>query len=132
MSENFAKDNHERVKLVRSLGATRYLSALHYAEFSIGNSSSGIVEVASAGIPSIDIGCRQHGRAAAQSVIHCGNSIDDIDHAINLALSPDFKAMAAKAENPYYKADTLQLIVDAIMRANPSELITKHFYDIKS
>lgn len=130
--ENFAKNNPDRVKLVRSLGATRYLSALRYAEFSIGNSSSGIVEVASAGIPSIDIGCRQRGRAAAKSVIHCGNSTDDIDQAINLALSPDFKALAAEADNPYYKADTLQLMVESIMAANPADLRTKHFYDLKS
>lgn len=130
--ENFAKSNPNRVKLVRSLGARRYLSALRYAEFSIGNSSSGIVEVASAGIPSIDIGCRQRGRTAAKSVIHCDYSTDDIDHAINLALSQDFKAMAAKAENPYYKVDTLQLMVESIMAANPAELTMKHFYDIKS
>ena len=129
--ESFAEKQPQRVRLIISMGAIRYLSALRYAEFTIGNSSSGIVEVASAGIPSIDIGRRQHGRAAAESVIHCGNSVDDIDAAINLALSPDFKKMASMVENPYYKSNTLQLMVDAIMDADPACLTTKHFYDIR-
>lgn len=129
--ENYAKAHPDRVKLIRSLGAFRYLSALHYADFTIGNSSSSIVEVASAGIPSIDIGTRQQGRAAAKSVIHCGETADEIDQAIKLALTPEFKALATAVENPYYKADTLQMMVETIMEANPADLIKKHFYDIK-
>lgn len=107
----------------------RYLSALEYAEFSIGNSSSGIVEVASSGIPSIDIGIRQRGRLAAKSVIHCGNSEAQISQAIKLARSPKFRAMAAKRENPYYRPDTLQLMTEAIMSADLSELKVKRFFD---
>ncbi len=129
--EAYAANNPERVRLIKSLGALRYLSALHYAQFTIGNSSSGIVEVASAGIPAIDIGCRQRGRAAARSVIHCGDTADEIDSAIRLALSPEFKALAAKAENPYYKTDTLQIMVETIMNANPANLVRKHFYDVE-
>ncbi len=128
--ESFAAGRPQRVKLVKSLGLRRYLSALQYAEFSIGNSSSGIVEVASAGIPSIDIGIRQRGRAAAQSVIHCGNSADEISEAIDKALSPEFKAIAARRENPYFNPDTLRLMEDAIMSADLSKLKTKHFYDL--
>ena len=120
------------MKLVKSLGLRRYLSTLHYAEFSIGNSSSGIVEVPSAGIPSIDIGIRQRGRAAAMSVIHCGNTTDEIGRAIDKAMSPDFKKLAAKKDNPYFKTDTLQLMADAIMDADLRALSSKHFYDLPS
>lgn len=128
--EAYASRRRDKVLLVKSLGLKRYLSALHYAEFSIGNSSSGIVEVASAGIPSIDIGIRQQGRAAADSVIHCGNSADEIDRAICKALSREFKELAAKKINPYFKSDTLALMTDAIVNADLASLTSKHFYDI--
>ena len=130
--EAFATKHPTRVKLVKSLGMKRYLSALEYAEFSIGNSSSGIVEVASSGIPSIDIGIRQRGRLAAESVIHCGNSTDEISSAIRLARSPEFKALAAKRDNPYYKPDTLQRMIEAIMSADLSELKIKRFFEHKT
>lgn len=128
--ERYAAARPDRVKLVKSLGLKRFLSALQFAEFSIGNSSSGIVEVASFGIPSIDIGIRQRGRACADSVIHCGDSADEIDIAINKALSPEFREMAATCKNPYYQPDTLARMVDAIVNAKPEELISKKFYDI--
>ena len=95
----------------------------------IGNSSSGIVEVASAGIPAIDIGIRQRGRTAADSVIHCGDSADEIDTAIIKALSPEFKAFAANCPNPYYKPDTLSIMTETIMTADPEALRIKTFYD---
>lgn len=130
--ESYASLRPGKVKLVKSLGLRRYLSTLHYAEFSIGNSSSGIVEVPSAGIPSIDIGIRQRGRAAAMSVIHCGNTTDEIGRAIDKAMSTDFKELAAKKDNPYFKTDTLQLMADAIMDADLRALSSKHFYDLPS
>ena len=125
----YAAKRPDRVLLIKSLGLRRFLSAVKEAEFVIGNSSSGIVEVASAGTPAIDIGIRQRGRTAAASVIHCGNSTDEIDRAINKALSPEFKAFAAACPNPYYKPDTLALMTGAIMKADPERLRIKTFYD---
>lgn len=130
--ENFALSHPDNTKIVKSLGLKRYLSALQYAEFTIGNSSSGIVEVASAGIPSIDIGIRQRGRTAADSVIHCGNSVDDIRAAIRLARSDEFRALAAKKQNPYFKPDTLRMMTEAIMTADTDQLTLKQFYDLPS
>ncbi|MCM1397068.1 MAG: UDP-N-acetylglucosamine 2-epimerase, partial [Candidatus Amulumruptor caecigallinarius] len=60
-----------RVVAIPSLGKRRYLSALRYVSAVVGNSSSGIIEVPSAGIPTVNIGSRQAGRIAAASVIHC-------------------------------------------------------------
>lgn len=130
--EEFAASHPGNTKLVRSLGLKRYLSALQYAEFTIGNSSSGIVEVASAGIPSIDIGIRQRGRTSADSVIHCGNSVDDIHAAIRLARTDEFRAMAAKKQNPYFRPDTLRLMTESIMTADIDKLAIKQFYDLPS
>lgn len=121
---------HDNAHAVPSLGRVRYLSALKCVEAVIGNSSSGLVEVPSAGIPTVDIGCRQHRRTAGASVIHCGDSADEIFAAIDKAMSPEFKALAARCDNPYYQADTPAKIVDLLLSVNPRELLPKRFYDI--
>lgn len=122
--EDYARRNPRRVRLVKSLGMRRYHSLLALSALCIGNSSSGIVEVPSAGIPTVDIGMRQAGRLAGPSVIHCGDSADEIADAIARALSPEMKALAAKKENPYYKADTLAVMTDAVLGFLDSPLLT--------
>ena len=112
--------------LVKSLGRLRYLSALRCVRAVVGNSSSGIVEVPSMGIPTVDIGIRQRGRIAAKSVIHCGGySTDEIYRAVSYALSPFGQSLAASASNPYYKPSTLQSITEAIAQTPLHTLRTK-------
>ncbi|MDE5941237.1 MAG: UDP-N-acetylglucosamine 2-epimerase (hydrolyzing) [Muribaculaceae bacterium] len=125
----YAAENAARCAVVPSLGHKRYLSALHYVAAVVGNSSSGIVEVPSAGIPTVDIGIRQQGRLASQSVIHCEADSRSIAAAIETALSPSFREMAATAPNPYCRPDTLSLIVNAIATVPLSELAAKRFID---
>lgn len=122
--------NQGRVKVIPSLGKRRYLSALKLVGAVVGNSSSGIVEVPSAGIPTVDIGPRQRSRIAAESVIHCGNSADEIADAIGLALSPEWRTRAAACRNPYEGADTLGSIVRAIAETPLETLRTKKFHDL--
>lgn len=130
MIERYRAARPERVTVVPSLGMRRYLSALRYVGAVAGNSSSGIIEVPSAGIPTIDIGCRQEGRAAAESVIHCGDSTDEIFDALTLAFSDRGRAIAANCTNPYYKPDTLERIVGAITESDLRRYSPKHFHDI--
>ncbi len=125
----YAAEQPDRVLLVKSLGRTRYHSAVAQAAAVVGNSSSGIVEVPSFGICTVDTGIRQKGRLASESVIHCGESADEIARAIAFAVSDSGKALAAQSGNPYFKPDTLQIMVRAILDADPSELATKKFHD---
>ena len=126
----YATANPQRINVVPSLGRLRYLSALKYAGAVVGNSSSGIVEVPSMKIPTVNIGIRQRGRIAADSVIHCDTDAASIADAIRFALSEEGKRIARETENPYYQPDTLKRMVDAITSVNPSELLVKRFYDI--
>lgn len=130
MIEDYARQNPERVHVVPSLGRLRYLSALHAVDLVIGNSSSGVVEVPSAHIPTVDIGIRQRGRTAADSVIHCADDSDSIAAAIHRALSAEGKKQASEAENPYFNNSTVKLIVDKLLEAEPSALLPKRFHDI--
>ncbi len=131
MIETYASNNKERVMVKPSLGLLRYISALHYVGAVVGNSSSGIIEVPSMHIPTVNIGMRQQGRMASESVIHCGDDSASIIDAIELALSREGREKALKASNPYCKDNTLQLIVEAIA-TTPLELLKrKSFYDLK-
>jgi len=118
-----------RVAVVPSLGRSRYLSMLHFVSAVVGNSSSGIVEVPTMRIPTVDIGIRQQGRIAATSVIHCDGEADQIHQAISFALSPSGKRIALETDNPYAKRDTVNRIVDTLVNIRMEELSSKRFVD---
>ncbi len=114
--EEFAEKYPERIIVLPSLGMRRYLSAVALSEGVIGNSSSGIVEVASLGVPTLDIGIRQNGRERAMSVIHCDATSSAISTALSLISSPTIKKIAAKRENPYFKPGTPATMTEAIKK----------------
>lgn len=128
--EDYARCHPDNAAVFPSLGMRRYLSVLHCATAVVGNSSSGIVEVPSMGIPTLDIGIRQSGRTAAPSVLHCGVSEEEIGKGLDTILSDDFRRMARAAQNPYYQPDTLQKMVDAVTLTPLEGITVKPFYDI--
>ncbi len=128
--QNYAENNPGRVAYVPSLGARRYLSALGYAAAVIGNSSSGIVEVPSAGIPTVDIGIRQRGRLAAESVIHCDTDRESIRAAILKALSPQFRNFCAHISNPYDCGNAPEIIAEGIVNFLNAPSHPKKFHDL--
>jgi GDP/UDP-N,N'-diacetylbacillosamine 2-epimerase (hydrolysing) len=67
-----------RVHLVENFGTQGYFSCMSYAEFMLGNSSSGIIEAASFGKYVINIGDRQKGRITGINVLHCRNNAEEI------------------------------------------------------
>lgn len=128
--DDYQKRNRDKVTVIPSLGRLRYLSALQFAGAVAGNSSSGIVEVPSMHIPTVNIGIRQKGRLASKSVINCGNCAQEIISAIRFALSEEGQDTARNAENPYYKPNTLHTIVNSILSVSINDIKTKKFYDI--
>ncbi|MEZ5757449.1 MAG: UDP-N-acetylglucosamine 2-epimerase [Emcibacteraceae bacterium] len=127
--KEFSRDN-ENIILVNSLGQLRYLSAIKNAEFVLGNSSSGIIEVPSFGIPTINIGDRQKGRIYAESVIHCDDNHKSIIRACNIALSSKFKAIAGQVKNPYKQENTSSRIFNYILNTEINRINRKAFFNI--
>lgn len=103
-----------RILLMPSLGMRRYLSAVSLSEGVIGNSSSGVVEVASLGVPTLDIGIRQKGRERAPSVAHAASDAASILAGLRQICSKQAKALAAKRENPYFTPGTPRIMADRI------------------
>lgn len=115
-----------------SLGVLRYLSAVKYAEAVIGNSSSGIVEAPSMGTPTVNIGDRQKGRMMAESVICCEPNCAEITHAMNAALTAEYREKARHVKSPFGDGTTSEQIAEIVLKylRNRNETNEKHFYDI--
>jgi GDP/UDP-N,N'-diacetylbacillosamine 2-epimerase (hydrolysing) len=128
--DRYAK-GHDNAVVVASLGVVNYLSALKYSEMVIGNSSSGLTEAPSFGIPTINIGDRQKGRIQADSVINCAPVASEIDQAIKMAVADEFKQKAKNIVNPYGDGKTSGKIVAKIKEflLNDRINLKKKFYD---
>ena len=78
-------EDHFRV--VRSLDHDTYLRLLIDADVLVGNSSSGIIEAATAGTPAVNVGRRQLGReVSGKSVIHAEETVASLRKALTKAL----------------------------------------------
>lgn len=128
--DRYAREN-ENIFTFTSLGMIRYLSALKYCRVVIGNSSSGLLEAPSFGIPTVNIGDRQKGRLQASSIINCEPTQGRIRQAFDLALSEEFVQKAKKTVNPYGNGDTSNKVVEVIKEYVISNKIDlkKKFYD---
>ena len=125
--EKFVEKNKERSIAFKSLGLRRYLSALQYVTAVIGNSSSGIIEVPSFGIPTLNIGNRQKGRIAANSVVNSGTSEEDILAGLKKILYAEKKEIT----NPYEGKNTIADILQVLKTYPLKRLIQKSFYNLK-
>ena len=128
--KDFVAKNEDRAIAFKSLGKLRYLSALKYVSAAIGNSSSGILEVPSFGIPTLDIGDRQKGRLAAKSVVHCGTSPEAIEQGFRLIFSEAIQSASKLRSNPYEKEGTTDMIVSQLKTYPLEDLIQKSFYNL--
>lgn len=128
--ENYVKNHSNRAKAYTSLGLKRYLSTLQFVKAAVGNSSSGIIEVPSFGIPTLNIGDRQKGRLASKSVVNCGTSKDEVIAGLKHCLSEEMQNAAKTYENPYAKPDTANLIYQELKNVELAGLNLKTFYDL--
>ena len=105
---------------------------MKYASLMIGNSSSGIIEAASFGLPVINIGDRQKGRLKSKNTIDCNFGKKNIHKSIKLALSIKFKNKIKRVVNVYFNKNfqKLNFYLNKIFRINSDKLIIKKFYDI--
>jgi GDP/UDP-N,N'-diacetylbacillosamine 2-epimerase (hydrolysing) len=95
---------------IENLGTQSYFSAIALCGLVLGNSSSGLIEVASFGRYAINIGNRQKGRVANKNVIHLPFVSDEIVNGVNEFVGKDFSD-----ENIFYKENTTELILKALM-----------------
>lgn len=98
-------------KLVDSLGSRIYFGAMRRAVAMVGNSSSGIIEAASFGLPVVNIGDRQKGRAHGGNVINAPLDVKQIRLSIERATAPEFRRNVSGVPNIYGDGKAAEKIV---------------------
>ena len=130
MLEDFTA-SYPRAQLVDNLGTRAYFSLLDCAAAMLGNSSSGIIEAPSFGLPVVNIGTRQQGRTRAENIIDVGYGRHDIMAGIRRALDPDFRARLNGLPNPYGDGHAAEVIVRRLREVPLDDrLIKKRFVDV--
>ena len=100
---------------------------MQYAALVAGNSSSGVVETPTFGVPAVNIGQRQAGRLLCANVLCCPADAPAIEEALRTALTPAFAARARTARSPYNGGDTSGKICRVLRRFDFA--CCKTFYD---
>ena len=114
-----------------SLGSLRYLSAVKHASIVVGNSSSGLYETPSFGVPCVNIGDRQRGRLRAANVIDSIVETEAIEAAIRKALSEEFRSIVRETVSPFGDGRAAERIMEKIVFSLQDESIDlkKEFYN---
>ncbi len=103
--------------LIENFGKVNYFSAMTYAKFLIGNTSSGIIEAASFKKYVVNVGDRQKGRAQSANILDTAFTASDIIEASKKAQTlGDFTG-----ENVYYKPNVADNII-SILKKNHAKL----------
>lgn len=128
--KNFVDKNN--CKRFLSLKNYEYFSLLKNSQGLIGNSSSGIIEVPSLKIPTINIGNRQLGRVKGTTIIDCSADTEDILKAIEKSQSESYKKILNESVNPYYQENSLEKYYSEIKKfLDKDNNYLKDFWDIK-
>ena len=122
---------HPSARLVENMGAQAYFSLMSIAAAMVGNSSSGIIEAPSVGLPVVNIGTRQQGRVRAANVIDVGYERREVAHGIRRALASEFRSSLKGLANPCGDGHSAERILRRLKDVPLDDrLIMKRFVDI--
>ncbi|MAF85438.1 MAG: UDP-N-acetylglucosamine 2-epimerase (hydrolyzing) [Dehalococcoidales bacterium] len=103
------------IKTFPNLPNKEYLSLMKMAGVMVGNSSSGIIEAPSLGLPVVNIGTRQEGREWGKNVIDVGHNKQEIIKGIEKALTDnEFLVEVKKCESPYGEGKAAPKIAETL------------------
>jgi UDP-N-acetylglucosamine 2-epimerase (non-hydrolysing)/GDP/UDP-N,N'-diacetylbacillosamine 2-epimerase (hydrolysing) len=122
--------SHPRAIMVETLGTQRYFSLMSCSKAMVGNSSSGIIEAPSFGLPVVNVGTRQRGRLRGANVIDVSYDRHEVVDGIAKAVSPQFRSSLIGVANPYGDGCASSVIVERLKQvAIDQRLIFKRFAD---
>ena len=110
-------ERRQSARLFVNLSPIRYWSLLRYAALMIGNSSSGIMETPTLGLPTINVGTRQQGRERARNILDAPADREAILAAVGRGLDPAFRESLAGTTNPYGDGRASGRIVEVLAEA---------------
>ncbi len=129
MIDNYVLTHPDRACVFTSLGQLRYLSSIQFMDAVIGNSSSGLLEVPSFKVATINVGSRQQGRIKSESVVDCDNSKSGIKGAIEKIYSDEFQEKIKHTINPFGNGGVSKRIVNVLCDTPLDNILKKQFFD---
>jgi len=110
------------IKAYPNIPREDFIDLMIISSVMVGNSSCGIIEAPSLGLPFVNIGTRQKNRVKAENVIDVNYDKESIKSAILTALYDDeFRRKVRKCRNPYGDGKTSDRIIDIIKKIEPDE-----------
>jgi UDP-hydrolysing UDP-N-acetyl-D-glucosamine 2-epimerase len=124
--------NKKKYSIIKNCGLRVYSSLMKNCLAMIGNSSSGIVEAASFGIPVINIGTRQDGKFKPKNIINCRYSSRNIYNKILKVKNKKISKKLKNMKNPYEGKISLNKIISAILNLKKNDkILRKRFINIE-
>jgi len=128
--DKYVSKNRDKAIAFKSLGQLRYLSAIPFMTAVVGNSSSGLLEVPSFRIPTVNIGDRQRGRVQGDSIINCDPTEASIKKALDIANSQEFLNKIKDKASPYGEINSSEIIIEKLMNTHLDGILKKEFYNL--
>jgi UDP-hydrolysing UDP-N-acetyl-D-glucosamine 2-epimerase len=122
--------DQEGVHVIEALGERRYWGMLRVADAVLGNSSSGIIEAPSAGVPTVNVGDRQKGRLRHPGTRDVPADAPSVASALREALRPEERPRLAQLSSPYLEGPVAPRIVAALASWGPGSAARKRFRDL--
>ena len=120
LDKTAVKRNH----VFYNLSRIDYVGLMRESSVMIGNSSSGIMEAPSVGLPVVNIGRRQIGRLRAKNVIDVEEyELEAIQRAVDRARTTEFGQSLSDIQNPYGHGSVSQSIVDILKSISLDEAL---------
>ena len=114
-----------------SLGSGNFLSLVSHSSGLVGNSSSGVLEIPSLGVPTLNIGTRQRGRVRASSVLDSQPTVSEVRAGLSRMLSTNFRRLARQTINPIAGEHPSRAIITALEGTDFAALGAKEFHDLE-
>ncbi len=121
---------HPRAVAHRSMGQQLYLSTMALVGGVVGNSSSGLFEAPALGVPTLDIGVRQQGRARPASVITCEGTFGAVREGIEQLLRRSATSLGEATSQLEARLNPSAAIVTVLEEVLPLATVAKLFVDL--
>ena len=120
---------YPRARAFRFLERTVFVNLLRHARVLVGNSSAGLIEAPTIGLPVVNVGVRQRGREHGENVIFVDYDPAEIDAAIGRATGDAaFRSTVENGSTPYGDGTAGKRIADILSRTEVGEkLMHKRF-----
>lgn len=115
--------NNENIKTLSHVQRNLFLSLLNNCDLLLGNSSSGIIEAASFGIPVINIGHRQNLRERNMNVIDIKNN----DNSLSQIIKNQLLHGKYQIKNIYKQSNTCETIVQLLAKLKLDKSVLNKF-----